>query len=1514
MTYILTVHIAPVGTQENLTNGNIIHAPVGHMWYSISDGSNYNSYGFEPQVSGNPFMPGKVVGTDTKVFQGSSISTQSVVLTQDQYLILKKFGNTGIDLTNGVGGIIFGTNGVNFNTYYNALTNSCIDFTWAALAQIGIQQPLYIPGTELLPQWNESAVTNAFKQFQPSSGSVTISYKNSYTYDAFNDITSITTTDINNNLVSQTNYQYNLVNNSVTITTTNNAGQVINVSTESININTGFASDEIKGFSGAILQYDNTKTLSVNGAISTDNKLYDPTSGKLKQEVITANNFSTSTINDPFGNPIGSYQIDSKGNIVQGSFASNITLSEFSEVTASALATQVIAQFLFKNKLPASALAQAFSTVVFDNLFSSPNTQAISNTLTPSQKIVAEYGIDLAKIVEGIGGSVAGAALFKQLGLPTTAGSVVGSVLSPSVVNAILTSAKADNLSLSGVNAALNISDIEAGLASVGGASIGSYLGADLSKLVIGSPNQGASFGGAVGSTVGVIFGTDIGAAIVSSSTVAAAIATTIATEIGATVGSVIPVIGTIIGATLGSFLGSVIGSIFGPGKSVGPNAAASIGYNQGTSRFYFLSTATDNGGDASIATNLANATIAETNGIAAAIGGHIVQNLGGFGMGYYQQTGFFAYFNRGDDKHNVYSTPQAAIDNAIIRLAHMETIQGGNPFMEYALAHSSATSVSALLSDLNAAYDYGNYLANPVLFDLSIAMGNNATTLSTWLGEMTQAQALGLGTAPSTSDLSNGILTETGAYVNAHLELLNDFRTSGLITGITLTDGAITVNANQASQYNNLISLISNRNSITVMDTNASVSANIITLNSLTTNNLIASVIITDSPSSYLNNTSLTIAANKIQTITGYGNTVTASTGDTLIFNSFSLGKNTINAANGDTLYFYGNASTVAGGVVDNINLSNGLLEAGKGACLNLRGSGDTVIENANVTLSIFGNNNGIRGADGETIYQDLGGGYTISVGVNSVINLAGNGTTGATGGVDNVTLSSGRVNILASYSNVTGADVVINGYSNSIAITSADNIIINGGGNNLTASGTLNSISISGNGSKGANGGVNTVTMSGGAVNLLANADAIVSGYGDTVIAAAGDTVTFNSTSVGGSNLTIGTGATVNFSGNASLVANGIIDNVNASGDVVNVATGACFNLRGSNDSVIEGDNAILTVFGNNNGIQGGAHETIYQDFGGGYNISVGNNSVVNLAGNGTTGATGGVDKVSLSNGRVNLNTSNSTVTGTDATISGNNNSVYAVSLDTVSINGANDTVFVNGSGDVVNIAGNGQTLNAAMLDTVNISSGTVNVASYASAIINGNNNTVWTGNNSNANVQGNNDTINIGSNNIITIGNGTGDSLISWGNNNTITGANGDSLIEGGGGYNTYQFARGNGSETITKNASSGLGTNGELDFASGIATNQLWFLRNGNNLQIDVMGTHDQLTIVNWFGSANSQFKEIKTSDGSMIDAQLTNLVQGMATYSGSHSGFNPITATSMPTDTSLQNTLAAAWHH
>jgi hypothetical protein len=71
----------------------------------------------------------------------------------------------------------------------------------------------------------------------------------------------------------------------------------------------------------------------------------------------------------------------------------------------------------------------------------------------------------------------------------------------------------------------------------------------------------------------------------------------------------------------------------------------------------------------------------------------------------------------------------------------------------------------------------------------------------------------------------------------------------------------------------------------------------------------------------------------------------------------------------------------------------------------------------------------------------------------------------------------------------------------------------------------------------------------------------------------------------------------------------------------------------------------------------------------------------------------------------------------------------------------------------------------------------------------------------------------------------------------------------------------------------------------------------------------------VTLDGWFGSnASAKVSEIQTSDGMQLDSQLSSLVSAMATFVSNNPGFDPVTATQMPTDSTLQSAVAAAWHH
>jgi Ca2+-binding RTX toxin-like protein len=153
---------------------------------------------------------------------------------------------------------------------------------------------------------------------------------------------------------------------------------------------------------------------------------------------------------------------------------------------------------------------------------------------------------------------------------------------------------------------------------------------------------------------------------------------------------------------------------------------------------------------------------------------------------------------------------------------------------------------------------------------------------------------------------------------------------------------------------------------------------------------------------------------------------------------------------------------------------------------------------------------------------------------------------------------------------------------------------------------------------------------------------------------------------------------------------------------------------------------------------------------------------------------------------------------------------------------------------------------------------------------------------------------------------------DSLYGTSGNNTFDGDGGTDYENGEGGDDTYKFNSGYGTLTINNADSSAAGAHGELDFGTGVSDEDLWFTQSGNDLVINRIDSTDKVTVSNWFSSNTNQLSEIK-SGGLEIDSEVASLISAMATYSADNPGFDPSTTAAMPTDTTLQSAISAAWH-
>jgi len=166
-------------------------------------------------------------------------------------------------------------------------------------------------------------------------------------------------------------------------------------------------------------------------------------------------------------------------------------------------------------------------------------------------------------------------------------------------------------------------------------------------------------------------------------------------------------------------------------------------------------------------------------------------------------------------------------------------------------------------------------------------------------------------------------------------------------------------------------------------------------------------------------------------------------------------------------------------------------------------------------------------------------------------------------------------------------------------------------------------------------------------------------------------------------------------------------------------------------------------------------------------------------------------------------------------------------------------------------------------------------------------------------------------------IDIGAVPGATLTGDNQNNVLDAGAGNSTLTGGGGYDTYLFGRSGGQSVIQNAAPSNAGPSGELDLGPGIAPDQVWLQRSGNDLQVDIMGTASRVTVSGWYAGANAELQQIvTTADGGRLDSQVQSLVDAMATLSAGHPGFDPTAPSNaqLPADSALQAILATAWHH
>jgi len=98
----------------------------------------------------------------------------------------------------------------------------------------------------------------------------------------------------------------------------------------------------------------------------------------------------------------------------------------------------------------------------------------------------------------------------------------------------------------------------------------------------------------------------------------------------------------------------------------------------------------------------------------------------------------------------------------------------------------------------------------------------------------------------------------------------------------------------------------------------------------------------------------------------------------------------------------------------------------------------------------------------------------------------------------------------------------------------------------------------------------------------------------------------------------------------------------------------------------------------------------------------------------------------------------------------------------------------------------------------------------------------------------------------------------------------------------GNDTYLFNIGDGQDTI-HNYDSDINNTDILVLGDGIDLDSLWFNQNNIDLEINIIGTEDKITVANWYSNDLYQLDEVHVNDSTILTSQLEQLVNAMSSY-------------------------------
>ncbi len=115
------------------------------------------------------------------------------------------------------------------------------------------------------------------------------------------------------------------------------------------------------------------------------------------------------------------------------------------------------------------------------------------------------------------------------------------------------------------------------------------------------------------------------------------------------------------------------------------------------------------------------------------------------------------------------------------------------------------------------------------------------------------------------------------------------------------------------------------------------------------------------------------------------------------------------------------------------------------------------------------------------------------------------------------------------------------------------------------------------------------------------------------------------------------------------------------------------------------------------------------------------------------------------------------------------------------------------------------------------------------------------------------------------------------------NVFEGGKGNDILHGSYNSDTYVFNLGDGQDTIVETGANSDAVD-TLRFGADLSPENLWFQRNGQDLEISILGSEDRMTVSNWYAGSGNRVEVFQTHAGlALTESRVQSLVNAMAAF-------------------------------